>query len=629
MVAYYDRVFLVGSGMHYPGPPIDNEAMDGYIAPLNRTSGRIKRRILAENGILTRHYALNPDGSTACNSWQLAAAAVRDCLDNASVPLTDISLLCTGSSGGDTILPGFANMLQGELGAPPLETLSSQGVCAAGVTALQYAAEAIERGRHRLALVAAAELPSRLFKRSRFAPRGFDSDFNAHFLRWMLSDGAGAWLLADAARADGLSLRLRWSHCRSFSGDFPVCMQLGYPEAPGRSYLDYPSAAEAEADGALALRQDIRLLPNLFDVGIHEYVRLIHDGQFDPAAIDHFLCHYSSEKFAPLVEKLMSDAGLSIPRERWYSNLTWRGNTGAASIFAMLTEFLRSDRAKPGQQILCFVPESGRFTVAFMLFEVVTPQSGWQPVRPRGALDRVEPEIALEPVDPPHAPEAADPQLAELLRRLAGVWHDYRSRVWRSEPVRRILAGRFSCTDYQRWMACWIPQVREGSRWMRCAIANMGSRHHALVALIGTHAAEEQFDFDVLFQDYRLAGGPVEQIDQLRRNPGGEALNAYLHRVADSPDPVGLLGAIYLIEGTGQRIVPLLLPRLKRQLDGLPAKAFRFLDYHGANDEHHLARWLEAVKLTLEADPTAAEAIVGVARRTAELYLMQWEDMLG
>jgi 3-oxoacyl-[acyl-carrier-protein] synthase III len=90
---------------------------------------------------------------------------------------------------------------------------------------------------------------------------------------------------------------------------------------------------------------------------------------------------------------------------------------------------------------------------------------------------------------------------------------------------------------------------------------------------------------------------------------------------------VGLLGAIYVIEGTGQRIIPALLPLLQAQLK-LPPNAFRFLTYHGANDENHLARWLRAVQLVLAADPsgTADEDIVATARRTAQLYLMQWED---
>ena len=146
---------------------------------------------------------------------------------------------------------------------------------------------------------------------------------------------------------------------------------------------------------------------------------------------------------------------------------------------------------------------------------------------------------------------------------------------------------RTTCTGWQHW----VPQVREGSKWMREGAASVQAPYLALAALDRTHAGEEQGDFKILFDDYRKAGGTVEDIDTLRRNPGGEALNSYLHALAATPNPLGLLGAIYVIEGTGQRIIPALLPLIKASLD-LPAEAFRFLEYHGANDEHHLLRWL-------------------------------------
>lgn len=273
-------------------------------------------------------------------------------------------------------MPGFANMIQGELSAAPLETLSVHGICAAGVGAIQAAAQGIELGAHRRALAVASELPSRLFKRSRFAAPGYD----AHFLRWMLSDGAGAMLLGDASQplagaANGVRLRLKWIHQRSFSGDYPVCMQLGQ-SAGGQAHLDYGSWSEAEAAGALLLRQDILLLPHLFDIGIHEYAKLVHDGWVDPRQVSHFLCHYSSEKFIPVVEDLMDKAGLAIARERWFSNLAWRGNTGAASILIMLAEFLQTRTVQPGEQIFCYIPESGRFMAAYMLLQAEGPDSG-------------------------------------------------------------------------------------------------------------------------------------------------------------------------------------------------------------------------------------------------------------
>lgn len=628
----FKSVYLQSAGYFMPGAPVDNDQMDAFIAPLNRMSQRIKRRILAENGIRQRHYAIDAEGATVFNNAQLAAGAVRDCLQRGGVDLASVSLLATGSSGGDTLMPGFANMLQGELAAPPMETLSVHGICAAGVSAIQVAAQGIELGAHTTALAVASELPSRLFKRSRFAARGYETDFDSHFLRWMLSDGAGALLLSNAALLagqPGLKLRLNWVHQRAFSGDYPVCMQLGLTEDRQKGHLDYGSWQEAEAAGALSLRQDIRLLPHLFDIGIHEYATLVKDGWVDPARVDHFLCHYSSEKFIPVVEDLMGKAGLSIPRERWWSNLAWRGNTGAASILIMLAEFLHTRTVKPGEQIFCYVPESGRFMAAYMLLEVEGEGAAKLEARPIVSVAVAVAAPEPDAIAPPHDPVQAPAALRDLLTELASIWHDYRSQVWRTPLVRKIRERRFTQPDYLNWMEHWVPQVREGSLWMREGAASLGGDYAALAALIGVHAGEEQNDFQILFDDYRKAGGTVSEITALRRNPGGEALNAYLHGLAATRDPIGLLGAIYIIEGTGQRIVPALLPLLRASLK-LPPDVFRFLEYHGHNDEHHLSRWLMAVEMVMSLDTTgrAPQQIIDTARHTAALYLMQFQHVM-
>ena len=634
MPTRFDRVYIESAGYFLPGAPVGNAETDAYIAPLNRISGRIKARILAENGIQSRHYAIDTEGKTVFSHAQLAAAAAQDCLARAGTGMADISLLSVGSSGGDALMPGFANMVQGEMGAPPMATLSSQGVCIAGVSALLHAAQAIELGTHRKALAVAAEMPSRMFKRSRFGPRGYQSDFDAHFLRWMLSDGAGAVLLGDsphglhgangAAGRSGIRLKLKWIHQQSFAGDYPVCMQLGLSADRSSSFLDYPSASEAEAAGALSLRQDIRLLPHLFDVSIHEYAKLVNAGWVRSSEVDHFLCHYSSEKFIPVVAGLLAKAGLEIPRERWYSNLRTRGNTGAASIFIMLAEFIDTHTLQPGEKILCFVPESGRISTAFMLLEVeATDAPAARTHSAPTAIDR--PANVADGVNAPHDPQHAPAALQPLLTALADIWHGYRSNVWRSPVIHKLVAGQFDSADYRNWTAQWVPQVRQGSQWMRKAVASLTGPFAELGALIETHASDEQDDFHILYQDY-LAGGGTAALDDLRRNPGGEALNSYLHALAATENPLGLLGAIYIIEGTGQRIVPALLPLLRQQVK-LPPTAFRFLEYHGANDENHRARWLMAVEITLELDPSAADAILQTARHTAQLYLMQFEHI--
>ena len=66
------------------------------------------------------------------------------------------------------------------------------------------------------------------------------------------------------------------------------------------------------------------------------------------------------------MNSVIATAGLPIPRERWFTNLAERGNTGSASPFIMLDELWRSGRIEPGQRLLLFVPESGRFSSGFI-----------------------------------------------------------------------------------------------------------------------------------------------------------------------------------------------------------------------------------------------------------------------
>ncbi|MCD9026947.1 hypothetical protein LDO26_01790 [Luteimonas sp. BDR2-5] len=624
----FEDVYVTATGAYFPGDPVGNDRIDDYIAPLNAMSPRIKRRILGENGIHTRHYALDTDGNSTHSAAQLAAAAVRDCIGTDASAFAGIDLLAAASSCGDLILPGFANQVQAELGAPAMTAASHHGVCASGMAALHHAALALQAGSHREAVVATAEFPSRLFKRSRFAPAGYNADFDAHFLRWMLSDGAGAWRLSRNLPVAGIALRLDHLHLKSFSGELPLCMQAGL-SAGGRRWGDYPDFSAADADGAMLLRQDIRLLPQLFDVATHEYVQLAEAGIVDPAAIDHFLCHYSSRKFAPVVRRCLQLAQLEIPEARWYSNLAFRGNLGSASIFTMLHDFLRERQPRPGERILLFVPESGRFSVAFATLTVVEAGDATASRPPAPAAATPAPAADAAGADdlppPPHSadPDTQLPEVARLLRELALVWHDYRSRVWRTPLVRRILDGSVGKADYVGWMEQWVPQVREGSLWMREAADHLTPKYAVLRETVHHHADDEQYDYNVLFEDYRNAGGRVASLDALRRNPGGEALNAYLHARAAQPDAVGLLGAMYIIEGTGQRIVPALLPLLRQRLGWL-GKSFRFLAYHGENDVAHLQRWLQALEVAIGiGGREAADEILEDARHVAVLYARQ------
>ncbi len=606
MPAYFKNVYLNSVGAFLPGPAINNEEMDAYIGSVNPQSSRIKRRILAENGILSRHYGIDKEGRTVFSSADLAIKAIENALSKTKFKINDIPFLSSATVGADLAAPGFANLIQGQLRAAPMQTMSFQGICASGVAAMKAAAQVVELNEFKRSLAVATEFPSRLFKASRFQMTAENIDFDSHFLRWMLSDGSGATLFENIPNEIGISLKLDWLHLKSFSGDYPTCMQIGAPwNQPNKSYLDFSSLAEAEKNGSFLLRQDIRLLPNLFDVGISEFIDLSLKKDIEVEHIDYFLCHYSSERFSDVVKTLLDKAGLTIPPEKWFSNLKTKGNTGAASIFIMMEEFLKTHELKAGQKILCFIPESGRFTVSYLMFEVVKD----------GKLASV-PKPAAAPRKP----------VENLLLELGAVWHNYRSSVFRSELSNSIFNGRIKIEDYQVWMENWIPQVREGSIWMRTAISNLSTKFEGIQELIEEHAGEEQFDFKILYADYQNAGGKKD-IDSLKRNAGGEALNSYMYAKARSSNPLGLLGGIFIIEGTGQKIIPTLLPFLKKHLS-LQMNAFKFLEYHGENDVKHLQRWAQAVEMALTIEPSCYDDILKTAKEVAALYQQQWELVL-
>ncbi|WLD57956.1 beta-ketoacyl-ACP synthase III [Salinispirillum sp. LH 10-3-1] len=364
-------VYITSTGHHLPGPAINNDDIEDILGRVHGKPSRLKKRILQSNGIQTRHYAMNAEHQTTISNSAMAARAAQDCLDQSPLNPKRIQQLSAATSQGDLVLPGFGSMVQGELGLRDIELHTSHGICASGMMALKAAYTGIKAGEHRNGLVVASELASRLFKSTRYEAAGDEVDFNAEFLRRMLSDGAGAMLLEDQPR--GTCFRIDWIRGYSHADAYPVCMSVGSPTDPNdhRTWQDFPTYAEAEAAGALLLRQDVRLLDNIVKLGVDGFLRLLDEGRISVNQVDHVLCHYSSDYFRSRIFDSLVQAGAMIPEEKWYTNLYTRGNTGCASIFIMLDEFRRTQAYEPGAVILCMVPESGRFNTMYMQLTVV------------------------------------------------------------------------------------------------------------------------------------------------------------------------------------------------------------------------------------------------------------------
>lgn len=367
-----------------PGDPVANKDTERILGQVGQRPSRARRVVLRSNGIRTRHYAIDPDtGRQTHTNAGMTAAAVREVLgEETGLP----DLLSCGTSTPDQLMPNHAVMVHGELGRDCCEAASFSGICVAGMSALRHAAVMIGSGQADSAVATGSELVSNFMRAGMFAEHDEphvdalgdrpELAFQRDFLRWMLSDGAGAMLLGAEPESGRLSLRLDWIEQRSFAHEQPVCMYAGANvDADGRlrGWREYGSAVAAAQADAFAIKQDVRLLNErvvdvTFGQGLAE-VRRRH--RIEAQSIDWFVPHYSSAYFRPHLARAMAAAGFSIPEQRWFSNLAEIGNVGSASIYLHLAAMLTGGRLAPGQRIFCFVPESGRFSSAFMHLTVV------------------------------------------------------------------------------------------------------------------------------------------------------------------------------------------------------------------------------------------------------------------
>ena len=132
-------------------------------------------------------------------------------------------------------------------------------------------------------------------------------------------------------------------------------------------------AEERSRRSVMAIKQNVKLLnENIVEVTVEEALRRIRQRREVRAEdIDWFLPHYSSEFFRDRLAAGLARIDFAIPQERWFTNLTRKGNTGAASFFIMLDELFHSGQLRAGQRLLGYVPESGRFSSAFLHMTVV------------------------------------------------------------------------------------------------------------------------------------------------------------------------------------------------------------------------------------------------------------------
>ncbi len=380
------KAYITSISAFLPNEPVDNNSMEEILGLATTKPSRARRVVLRNNGIKQRYYAIDPvTKEPNFTNAQLAANAIKGLeADNKDFSINQIESITASTTIPDQIMPNHGVMVHGLLKNPSCEVTSTSGVCLCGVTAMRNAYNGILAGQWKKAVACASETAS-FFLRGKNYEEETDARINdleenpiiafeKDFLRWMLSDGAGAVLIEPKPKDSGISFRIDWMEILSYADEVETCMYAGSEKQENGSIKGWSlfSPKEIAEKSVLVPKQDVKLLNDKMPYYFEKFLEhTMKKYSLTGEEIDWYLPHVSSFYFWDTMLGIFERQNFKVPKEKCYTNLGTKGNTGSASIYIMLEELYKTKDLEDGQKILLFIPESGRFSVGYVMLTVV------------------------------------------------------------------------------------------------------------------------------------------------------------------------------------------------------------------------------------------------------------------
>ncbi|MDX6190529.1 beta-ketoacyl-ACP synthase III [Flavobacterium sp. Fl-318] len=374
------EVYITKAAKYLPNDAVSNDEMESFLGLINDTASKARRIILRNNKITSRYYAVDKTGKSTHSNAELTQNAIVQLFDE-NFTAQDVEVLSCGTSTPDLFLPSHAAMVHGLLKNKSVELNSSTGVCCAGMNSLKFGFLSVKSGNSKNAICTGSEkvstwLLAQKYNHETTNLKNLEEQpiiaFKKDFLRWMLSDGAGAFLLENKPQGP-ISLKIEWMEAFSYAYELETCMYAGGDKLENgeiKSWSDY-APEEWLNESVFAIKQDVKLLDEfILSKGAESMKDAMDKNNITADHIDYFIPHVSSNFFVEGLKKGLTERGIGMVDEKWFMNLSRVGNVGSASIYLALEELMNSGNLKKGDRILLSVPESGRFSFAYAYLTV-------------------------------------------------------------------------------------------------------------------------------------------------------------------------------------------------------------------------------------------------------------------
>lgn len=299
---------ITGSGSSVPERHLDNEA-------LSRVVDTSDEWIASRTGIRQRRLA-----DAAGSLRAIATQAAQNALAMAGVAASEIDLIVLATSTPDDLF-GSASQIQHDLGATQATAFDLTAACSGFVFGLVTAAQFIQNGVYRKALIIGADVLSRWV------------DWSDRRTCVLFGDGAGAVVMEASERDRLLGFELR------SDGTLNHCLNLAY-QGQDRELVDGVAIAQGTfqpitMNGQEVYRFAVKRVPEVIE-------KALFRAELTVDQIDWLVMHQANQRILDAVAER-----LGIPSEKVISNMASYGNTSAASIPLALDEAVRRGDIKP------------------------------------------------------------------------------------------------------------------------------------------------------------------------------------------------------------------------------------------------------------------------------------------
>ncbi len=307
-------VAFVGSGSATPDQSLSNDQLslrvDTNDSWIRSRTGICSRRIIGSDESIT----------------DLAGRACLKALKMANWDPESVDLILLATSTPDDLF-GSAPQVQAKLGASNAVAFDLTAACSGFLFALVTAAQFLQNGSFKRALVVGADQLSR-------------------WVNWddrrscvLFGDGAGAIALeVSSSKNDGLiGFHLKSDGQRGGCLNLPK-IQDNLPLVDGITYQQ-GGFSTIQMNGQEVYKFAVREVPSILE-------NLLESNKISPESLDWLLLHQANQRILDAVADRFA-----IPYEKVLSNLSNYGNTSAATIPLMLDEAVQDGRIKPGHLI--------------------------------------------------------------------------------------------------------------------------------------------------------------------------------------------------------------------------------------------------------------------------------------